>query len=138
MPKKKQMKKAFTFTLEDPVYSIDTYLIVGSREQAEAIMKKKYDYEYTIYNGADGLHLFLENKCSDGHITGFESVIWLEEFKKGENYSLSTLAHEVFHKTADTLERTGTYLDHKSNGEAYAYYYGYVFRGLLEALSKRK
>lgn len=143
MPTKKKTPKpkpkAFTFKLIDPIYHVDIFLVIGEEKLANIALKKEFDIEDTLKtDGCSGLHLVLRNFDEGNKTIGGSSIIWMEQFKKDCPCCLATLAHECFHKVADTLEHIGIKLEHEKNGEAYAYYQDFVFRGLLDALWNRK
>jgi hypothetical protein len=118
-----------TILFGDPIYCQD-YLIVVSPTHAKfrKIVKEiiNYDIEKDEEDNTAGSFFGISNPK-----LGDLGILWTKNRQ-------SVLVHEIFHLVAWTLRRRDICLDSESSEEAYAYYFGYIYREIKDRLNRAK
>ncbi|MCU7521627.1 MAG: hypothetical protein HF312_15515 [Ignavibacteria bacterium] len=118
----------FTKSFSVPVYGYDCTLVIGSVEEMNGWMQRKFKIPFNYEDGWTGC--YLEFAARDK----WNRVIWLDGFK-GQN-TICDLVHECVHAANGIYAAINANPD-TENDEPFAYLVGHIFEQCINILSQR-
>lgn len=116
----------------DEIYEREHWLVVNcSRDRVAKMVKERTGVDIELPDHCDGASIFLMHETNE-----VTCVIWMEKYKDTAYWN-AVLAHELFHTTHQVLETLNLPLK-EASGEAYAFYFGYLFRKCYGFLNPKK
>jgi hypothetical protein len=92
--------------LSNRLLPIELFVLVGPARDAQAWCNKRHapvEMDVPSGSGLAFVHALAAPKV------GFESVIWMADFRKGNSFDAGRLAHEALHVAWRLLEKLGSY-----------------------------
>jgi len=118
------------FPIRHNIYSRAITFLHGTAAEINAALKRdcpKGDEHRDLSSDCIGRYvIYVQN--------GYEADYICIVKRSNKSEMIGALAHEVFHHVSYTLRKAGMPLSNESD-EAYCYYFGWVFRNCLEAMT---